>query len=172
MHLSTESLHPVTHPAMPPVLLTLDGTISDAPPPVASALAPSAAHNPVAEAAALQRIACRSFQVSGAQADVQRVLFGLVPWLSAERCEVESISKGGLTFESRLAMSHGESVELKLRVPGQRAPLLIKGEVRWCKRARYGGHRVGVQFAAYGASAGRNSRSVLVALRALEAKHA
>ena len=46
------------------------------------------------DSAALQRVACRSFQVNGAQVDVQRVLFGLVPWLATERCDVESISKG------------------------------------------------------------------------------
>jgi hypothetical protein len=169
MYMPTESLRPMPQPAINPVVLTLDTAPSAAP------AAPSRpAHDPVAvaQAAELQRIACRSFHVSGAQVDVQRVLFGLVPWLRAERCDVENVSKGGVSFESRLAMVPGESVELSLRVPGESGALSLKGEVTWCKRARYGGYRVGARFAPYGEAHGRNSRQALEALRALEAKHA
>jgi hypothetical protein len=169
MHIPTESLHPIAQQAMSPAVLTFDN-LSSAPPAAPVALRtndPTA----VAQQAELQRIACRSFHVSGARVDVQRVLFGIVTWLAAERCDVVCMSKGGATFESRLAMSHGESVDLKLRVPGEREPLALKGEVRSCKRSRYGGYRISVQFAAYGASSGRNPRSALVALRAIEAKH-
>lgn len=169
MQLSNESLHPVTRTELGHAVLNFEGA-SIAPSP-----ATSPAHDPVAQArasASIQRVACRSFHVSGAQVDVQRVLFGILPWLSAERCDVENVSKGGVSFESRLLMHRGESVELKLRVPGEREPVSLKGEVRWCKRARYGGYRVGVQFAPYGSSARRNPRSALQALRAIEAKHA
>jgi hypothetical protein len=171
MYMPTESLRPMQHQAaINPVVLTIDTA------PSASPAAPSAApaHDPVAvaQAAELQRIACRSFHVSGAQIDVQRVLFGLVPWLKAERCDVENVSKGGVSFECRLAMVPGESIEVSLRVPGERGPIALKGEVTWCKRARYGGYRVGARFAPYGESQGRNSRAALAALRALEAKHA
>jgi hypothetical protein len=161
----------MTPAAIHPVVLTMDTAPSDAP---AVLRAAAVAHDPIAVAqdAALQRIACRSFHVSGAQLDVQRVLFGVVPWLKAERCDVENVSKGGASFECRFAMVPGESVELSLRVPGERGALAIKGEVTWCKRARYGGYRVGARFAPYGAAHGRNPREVLEALRALEAKHA
>jgi hypothetical protein len=140
---------------------------------VQAPLAP-VAHDPIAQAqaAALRRIACRSFHVSGAQVDVQRVLFGVVPWLKAERCDVENVSKGGVTFECRFGMVEGESVELQLRVPGEPEVITLKGQVRWSKRARYGGHRIGIQFAPFGATLGRNPRAALDALRAIEAKHA
>lgn len=171
MYMPTESLHPMTQAAINPVVLTLDTAPSDAP---AAAPAAALANDPiaVAQADALQRIACRSFHVSGAQVDVQRVLFGIVPWLKAERCEVENVSKGGVAFESRMAMVAGETIELSLRVPGERGAIAIKGEVTWCKRARYGGYRVGARFAPYGEAHGRNPREVLETLRALEAKHA
>ena len=160
MHTSSESLRPIDRSALHPALLTLDNTTSDAPAaPSVAPLTSGVAHDPVAQAAR-QRIACRSFYVSGAQVDVQRVLFGIVPWLKAERCDVENVSKGGVTFECRYAMTRGESVEVVLRVPGEREPLTLKGEVRWSKRARYGGHRIGIQFAPFGRH-GRNPRSVL-----------
>jgi hypothetical protein len=119
-----------------------------------------------------RRVWGRSFHVAGAQIDVQRVHFGLVPWLKAERCDVENLSKGCVSIECRFAMVPGESTELSLRVPGEHGPIALKGEVTWCKRARYGGYRVGARFAPYGESHGRNSRASLAALRALEAKHA
>lgn len=170
MQMHNDSLHPMTDQAMSPVVLSLDTAPSSSP--AAPSIAP-AANDPIAVAhAALQRIACRSFHISGAQVDVQRVLFGLLPWLSAERCEVENVSKGGVSFECRFAMAAGESVELQLRVPGERGPIALKAEVSWCKRTRYGGYRIGARFAPYGESAGRNSRAALAALRALEAKHA
>src|SRR5690349_4714483 len=127
MHISSESLHPMTQPAISPVVL-LDDSSSAAP------AALPVAHDPVAHAT-LQRIACRSFHISGAQLDVQRVLFGLLPWLSAERCDVENVSKGGVAFECRFAMVAGETLELQLRVPGERGPIALKAEVTWCKRA-------------------------------------
>src|SRR5687768_18498014 len=107
MHISSESLRPIDRSALHPVLLTLDNTTSDAPAaPSVAPLTSRVAHDPIAQAqqAALQRIACRSFHVSGAQVDVQRVLFGIVPWLKAERCDVENVSKGGVTFECRYSM--------------------------------------------------------------------
>lgn len=174
MQISTESLRPNHSQAMSPALISFENTESGAPPAaaLAQALTP-VAHDPIAEAAAaLQRIACRSFHVSGAQVDVQRVLFGVVPWLKAERCDVENVSKGGVTFECRFAMVEGESVELQLRVPGERDAITLKGHVRWSKRARYGGHRIGIQFAPFGSSLGRNPRAALDALRSIEAKHA
>ena len=165
----SESLRPMQSQAMSPALISFDNTDSDALP--AARRAP-VAHDPVAHAAAaLRRIACQSFHVAGAQVDVQRVLFGVVPWLKAERCDVENMSKGGVTFECRFGMAEGESVELQLRVPGECDAITLKGQVRWSKRARYGGYRIGIQFAPFGASVGRNPRAVLDALRAIEAKH-
>jgi len=171
MHISSESLHPINQPAINPVVLLTDDSPSDAPAAFAPAAVANVAHAPVAQAA-VQRIACRSFHVPGAQLDVQRVLFGILPWLSAERCEVENVSKGGVAFECRFSMLAGESVELQLRVPGERGPIVLKGEVTWCKRARYGGYRVGARFAPYGETQRSNPRAALAALRMLEAKHA
>ena len=172
MHMSTESLRPMNQPVLHPVVLITDDSPSDAPAAIASAAHAPLAHDPIAVAQdAVQRIACRSFHVAGAQVDVQRVLFGLLPWLSAERCDVENVSKGGVAFECRLPMMAGEKIEIKLRVPGERGPIALKGEITWCKRARYGGYRVGARFAQYGEGVGSNPRSALAALRALEAKH-
>jgi hypothetical protein len=175
MQISTESLRPNHSQAMSPALISFENADSHTPPAASLAQAQTigVAHDPIAQAAAeLRRIACRSFHVSGAQVDVQRVLFGVVPWLKAERCDVENLSKGGITFECRFGMVEGESVELQLSVPGERQVITLKGTVRWSKRARYGGHRIGIQFAPFGASNGRNPRAVLDALRAIEAKHA
>jgi hypothetical protein len=174
MQISSESLRPNQSQMMSPGLIAFENTDSASPVAarlVRAPLAP-AAHDPIAQAAALQRIACRSFHVSGAQIDVQRVLFGIVPWLKAERCDVENVSKGGVTFECRFGMVEGESVELQLRVPGEPEVITLKGQVRWSKRARFGGHRIGIQFAPFGAALNRNPRAALDALRAIEAKHA
>jgi hypothetical protein len=174
MHLSSESLRPINQPAnqaaLNTVVLLADESQSEAP---AAHATTAVAHDPIAQAArAVQRIACRSFHVPGAQVDVTRVLFGILPWLSAERCDVENVSKGGVAFECRMAMTAGESIELQLRVPGERGPITLKGEVTWCKRARYGGYRIGARFAPYGETQRSNPRAALAALRALEAKHA
>ena len=173
MHLSTESLRPMNQPALNPVVVITGDAPSDAPAALATSARAHAAHDPIAVAQeAVQRIACRSFHVAGAQVDVQRVLFGLLPWLSAERCDVENVSKGGVAFECRFPMVPGEKIEIQLRVPGQRGPIAFKGEVSWSKRARDGGYRIGARFAQYGEGHGSNPRSTLAALRALEAKHA
>jgi len=173
MHLSSESLRPINQPALHPVVLITDDSPSEAPSALATAAVAPVAHDPVAHArAAMQRIACRSFHVPGAQVDVTRVLFGILPWLSAERCDVENVSKGGVAFECRFAMLAGESLELQLRVPGEPGPITLKGEVTWCKRARYGGYRIGARFAPYGEAQRSNPRAALTALRTLEAKHA
>lgn len=179
MHPTTESLRPLARSAPHPVALTLDATadalsVTAHPTPVVPAPAAPARELPVrgARARALQRAACRWFHVAGAQVDVQRVLFGVLPWFRSERCDVEDLSKGGVIFECRFPMVPRESIDLELRVPGERGPLALKGAVRWCKRARYGGYRIGVQLAPYGAGPDQNPRSALDALRAIEAKHA
>lgn len=172
MHLS-ESLRPINQPALNPVVLLTADSPSEAPNALATAAIAGVAHDPIAHAhAAMQRIACRSFHVPGAQVDVTRVLFGILPWLSAERCDVENVSKGGVAFECRFSMLAGESLELQLRVPGERGPITLKGEVTWCKRARYGGYRIGARFAPYGETQRSNPRAALATLRTLEAKHA
>jgi hypothetical protein len=124
------------------------------------------------ERRALERVACRSFRVAGAEVDIQRVLFGLLPWMKVSSCDVDNVSKGGMAFECRFGLAPGETLEMQLWVPGFAEPIALKGEVRWCKRARYGtGHRVGVQFAPFGSSASMNTRAALTALRALESNH-
>jgi hypothetical protein len=173
MHLQVESLRPVH---VSPVALRFDASPSE---PVAVqqalALQPVVEHQqPVAlpvDRRELPRVKCRSFFVAGAELDLQRVLFGILPWMSAERCGVDNLSKGGVGFECRFALAVGETVHLSLRVPGQREPIELKGEVRWCKRARYGGYRAGVRFAAFGESSGLNPRSALEALRTIEKSH-
>lgn len=173
MHVSSESLRPTHQSALNPVAILTDDSSSEAPAALATANVARVAHDPLAHAhAAVQRIACRSFHVPGAQVDVTRVLFGIVPWLSAERCDVENVSKGGVAFECRFAMLAGESIALQLRVPGESGPITLKGEVTWCKRARYGGYRIGARFAPYGETQRSNPRAALAALRTLEAKHA
>jgi hypothetical protein len=171
MHLQVQSLRPQHQ--VPPVALRFDATPSEPVEPVQVVPVPvaPAVETRASQPGELPRVKCRSFFVAGAELDLQRVLFGILPWMTAERCGVDNLSKGGVAFECRFALAVGESVNLSLRVPGQREPIELKGEVRWCKRARYGGYRAGVRFAPFGESSGLNPRSALQALRAIEKAH-
>lgn len=172
MQLQVNSLRPQL--PVSPAVVTFDAMPSE---PVAVPVAermPSIAPETRAvpqERRALPRIKCRTFFVAGAELDLQRVLFGILPWMTATRCGVDNLSKGGVGFECRFALQEGETVHMSLRVPGQREVIELKGQVRWCKRARYGGYRVGVKFAAFGESSGLNPRSALEALRSIEKSH-
>lgn len=160
MQMQTESLRPAPTASRHGLHAPVELLNADAP-----AVAPR-----TTERRSLERIPCRTFRIGGAELDVSRVLFGLLPWMTATSCDVENISKGGIGFECRFALTPGETLHMKLWVPGEAEAITLKGEVRWCKRARYGtGHRVGVQFAPFGSSGHMNPRRALDALRSLEA---
>lgn len=118
------------------------------------------------------RLPCKPFQICGTELDVRQLLFGFLPSLVSSRRELVNLSKGGLAFESRLAVPAGVRVQLQLSLPGRAEPLSISGETRWCSKGFGGLYTVGVQFDSFSDRGGANPPALLAVLRELETKYA
>ena len=62
--------------------------------------------------------------------------------------ETYDIGLGGLALLSSIALPLGTELSLQLELKGQdRPPLILKGEVRWCREDTLAGrYRIGVEF--------------------------
>jgi Tfp pilus assembly protein PilZ len=88
----------------------------------------------------------------------------------AEFCPVLDLSRGGIRFLAQELLKFESRVELKISIPGETSPLVIKGVVRWYspnsgKSYKY---QIGVQFLPYGESSDHNYPGVLTKVIALE----
>lgn len=120
------------------------------------------------------RVSCKSFEVIGAMAAVERQgLLGVLHRFFGARSEVVNLSKGGLAFETTSRFARGQRLTITLHLPERPEPLVLTGEVRWSERPRYSRHRVvGVRFDPFSTRAGYNPPAALDVLRALEARYA
>lgn len=123
----------------------------------------------------IERRACIRFEVPGATVSHKEEKFFLRRSNYGEEfCPVIDISRGGLRFLCQKSMKINTKVRLKIALPGERIPLILKGQVRWSapnpgKSYRY---QVGVQFNPYGEKSKQNYPGALVKIIALEQKFA
>jgi len=94
---------------------------------------------------------------------------------SEEFCPVADMSRGGLRFLSKIKPALGSDIVLKIAVPGEQIPLILKGKIRWV--GIYGGPsyagQIGVQLNPYGdENPDQNYPGTLVKIIALEQKFA
>ncbi|RLE10937.1 MAG: PilZ domain-containing protein [Candidatus Aminicenantes bacterium] len=121
----------------------------------------------------LERRTCIRFEIPGATVNYKKKkLISYSRTYEEEFCPVMDISRGGLRFLSQQKIKINQELILAISIPGERAPLIMKGEVRWSspnpgKSYRY---QIGVQFHPYGEKKNHNYPGNLVKIIALEQK--
>jgi Tfp pilus assembly protein PilZ len=127
------------------------------------------------EYAGIERRTCIRFEIPGATLSYKKDK-ALLPETKygEEFCPILDISRGGLRFLTQENIKINSNVTLKISLPGERVPLVMKGQVRWAainagKSYKY---QVGVQFNPYGEKKGQNYPGALVKIIALEQKFA
>ncbi|MGD9346092.1 MAG: PilZ domain-containing protein [Candidatus Aminicenantes bacterium] len=123
----------------------------------------------------IERRTCIRFEIPGATLSYKKDK-ALLPEskYGEEFCPILDISRGGLRFLTQENLKINSNVTLKISLPGERVPLVMKGQVRWSainagKSYKY---QVGVQFNPYGEKKGQNYPGALVKIIALEQKFA
>jgi len=89
-----------------------------------------------------------------------------------EFCPLLDISRGGMKIASRKKLKPGNKVKLQLSIPGERAPLVLVGQVRWSSvyENEVFKYQNGIQFNAYGDKKNQNYPGNLVKIISLEQK--
>jgi hypothetical protein len=92
--------------------------------------------------------------------------------LDEEFCPLQDLSRGGLRFACRRRLKSGTRLYLRLSIPGERAPLLLLGQVRWSSTSNNETfpYQTGIQFNIYGKKKGQNYPGNLVKIISLEQK--
>jgi hypothetical protein len=114
---------------------------------------------------------CKRFNIPGATLFYKKVpLFWGKKRYPDDYFPVLDISRGGLKFLCNDRISPGESVILKLNIPGIEAQPEIRAIVRWISRNREESYRyqTGVSFNSYGTGEKENPADLLSLLKALE----
>jgi len=127
------------------------------------------------EYAGIERRTCIRFEIPGATLSYKKDK-ALLPETKygEEFCPILDISRGGLRFLTQENLKINSNTTLKISLPGERVPLVMKGQVRWAainagKSYKY---QIGVQFNPYGEKKGQNYPGTLVKIIALEQKFA
>ncbi len=125
-----------------------------------------------------ERRVCRRFAVPGATVSYSLKKTptsdkkGDESW-DEEFCPVEDLSRGGISYIGKKPLKINSDIIVKILIPGERAPLIIHGQVRWlsteedkevCK--------MGIQFNPYGEGEDKNYPGLMVKLLELEHKFA
>ncbi len=130
------------------------------------------------ESERIEKRLCRRFKVPGAtvhytvkeEAATEKPDEKLVKW-DEEFCPVINLSCGGIKFNCSKSLTINSTIILKAFIPGEKTPLLIRGEIRWLSTEKDREHcHVGVQFFPYGEKEGQNYPGLMVKLLALEQK--
>lgn len=89
-----------------------------------------------------------------------------------EFCPVYDLSRGGMKFACRRRLKPKTRLYLQLSIPGERAPLILLGQVRWSSPNDNENlpYQTGVQFNVYGEKKGQNYPGNLVKIISLEQK--
>ena len=123
----------------------------------------------------IERRTCIRFEIPGATLSYKKDK-ALLPETKygEEFCPILDISRGGLRYLTQENLKINMNVTLKISLPGERVPLVMKGQVRWVainagKSYKY---QLGVQFNPYGEKKGQNYPGALVKIIALEQKFA
>jgi hypothetical protein len=121
----------------------------------------------------LEKRTCIRFRIPGATIKYRREKkFLRKHAYIAEFCPVLDISRGGIRFLAQEMLKVESQVELKISIPGETSPLILKGLVRWYspnpgKSYKY---QIGVQFLPYGEAKNHNYPGALTKIIALEQK--
>lgn len=121
----------------------------------------------------LEKRECLRFRIPGATVSFRKEkALGKKEELIGEFCPVLDISRGGIRFLSQELIKFNTKVELEVHIPGEKAPLMLKGIVRWYtpNPAKSYKYQIGVQLNPYGEKKDQNYPGNLVKIIALEQK--
>ena len=111
----------------------------------------------------IERRACARFVILGATACYKKEALFFPKDFTEDFHPVFDISRGGLRLACPDFIEADTKVSVKIVVPGDETPLVMKGMVTWNaldpeKSCRY---QIGIQFASYGEKKGENSNEAL-----------
>lgn len=117
-----------------------------------------------------ERRACERFVVPGAVVHFKKEDFFFHKDFTESPHPIFDISRGGLRFLSQDRLKIDTGVLLKIVIPGDEAPLIVKGRVMWLSinhEISYK-YQIGVQFDPYGKRVDENDLEILQRLSLLE----
>ena len=88
----------------------------------------------------------------------------------SEPFDLDNLTKSGIGFVTNRNISAGETVNLKIEIPG-RQKIQLKGRVVWVNDSDTNDHSVGVQFLPFGTLKGYNTFSSREKLERLIGEH-
>jgi len=121
----------------------------------------------------LEKRTCIRFRIPGATIKYRREKkFLRKHAYRAEFCPILDISRGGIRFLAQEMLKYESLVEMRISVPGETSPLVLKGFVRWYSpnQGKSYNYQIGVQFLPYGVSKSLNYPGMLTKIIALEQK--
>lgn len=123
----------------------------------------------------MERRLCQRFKIAGATISYRKTgLFSAKARIDEEFCPVLDLSRGGVRFLTQKPLKFKSKVDLQLSIPGERAPLDLKGRVRWStfNAGQSYKFQAGVQFNPYGLEKDQNPPQTLTKIVGLEQKFA
>ncbi len=121
----------------------------------------------------IERRLCQRFSIPGATVSYRKEkLFSSTTKIHEESCPVLDLSRGGVRFLTQELPKFKTKVSLQLSIPGERAPLNLKGRFCWwaSNPGKSYNYQVGVQFNPYGIEKDQNIHQALTKIVALERK--
>lgn len=118
----------------------------------------------------MERRTCLRFIIPGATVYYREEGLIFPGKYSEDYFPVYDISRGGLRFLNQNFMRVGAGVTLKVIIPQEEIPLVLKGKVSWISTnpGRSYKYQVGIQFAPYGRNKNDNSPEDLNRLISME----
>jgi len=120
-----------------------------------------------------ERRTCIRFEIPGSTVSYKlSKLLSTHKSYGEEFCPLLDISRGGMRFVCQNQIKINSKMTMKISIPGERIPLVLKGDVRWAapNPGQSYKYQVGVQFNPYGEKKGQNYPGNLVKIIALEQK--
>ncbi len=119
-----------------------------------------------------ERRSCVRFKIPGATVSYQKKSLFPKPGYIEEFCPVADISRGGIRFLTQKWVKPDTEISLKISVPGERIPFVMKGVVKWALPSEGKSYKfqLGVQFYPYGDKKEENLPQNMVKIMALEQK--
>lgn len=121
----------------------------------------------------MERRLCQRFKIAGATVSYRRNrIFSSKAKVDEEFCPVLDLSRGGVRFLTQKPLKFKSKIVLQLSIPGERAPLDLKGRVRWStfNAGQSYKFQAGVQFNPYGLERDQNPPQTLTKIVGLEQK--
>jgi len=120
----------------------------------------------------IERRTCRRFKIPGAviSYSLKKPLFSRKNY-GEEFCPVLDLSRAGIRFQGQRLLDINSENVVRISIPGERVPLILKGQVRWqafdFEKYKY---QAGVQFNPYGENKEENYPGLIAKIIELEHK--